>query len=369
MSHERGCDAVVIGAGVVALAVARALALSGREVIVLEGEKAIGTHTSSRNSEVIHAGIYYPAGSWKARLCVAERRALYAYAAENGIAHQRLGKLIVATTDQEIPALQGYLDRALANGVEGMAWLDGAEARALEPAVLCARALWSGTTGIVDAHGLMAAFKRDAEAQGAVVVLRAPVVGARVEDGGITVDTGGAEPASIRCGAVINSAGLWAQEVARSIAGLPAAAIPPCHYAKGHYFTLAGRSPFRHLVYPVAVVGGLGIHVTLDLAGEARFGPDVEWVDGVDYSFDESRQPQFEAAIRRYWPGLPAGGLRPGYTGVRPKLGPAGNAAQDFVIQGPRDHGVPGLINLFGIESPGLTASLALADQVTSLLG
>ena len=368
MTDERGCDAVVIGAGVVGLAVARALALSGREVIVLEGEKAIGTHTSSRNSEVIHAGIYYPAGSWKARLCVAGRRALYAYAAENGIPHQRLGKLIVATTDQEVPALQGYLDKALANGVEGMAWLDGAEARALEPAVLCARALWSGTTGIVDAHGLMAAFKRDAEAHGAVVVLRAPVVGARVEEGGITVDTGGAEPASIRCGAVVNSAGLWAQEVARSIAGLPASAIPPCYYAKGHYFTLAGRSPFRHLVYPVAVVGGLGIHVTLDLAGEARFGPDVDWVDGVDYAFDEARQPQFEAAIRRYWPGLPAGGLRPGYTGVRPKLGPAGSAAQDFVIQGPRDHGVPGLVNLFGIESPGLTASLALADQVISLL-
>jgi len=369
MTDERGCDAVVIGAGVVGLAVARALARSGREVIVLESEKAIGTHTSSRNSEVIHAGIYYTTGSWKARLCVAGRRALYAYASENGIAHQRLGKLIVATSEEEIPALQGYLDRALANGVEGMSWLDAAEAQALEPEVTCRRALWSDTTGIIDAHGLMAALRRDAEAGGAVIVLRAPVVAARVEDGGITVDAGGAEPASLRCGVLVNSAGLWAQQVARSFAGLPASAIPACHYAKGHYFTLAGRSPFRHLVYPVAVVGGLGIHVTLDLAGQARFGPDVAWVDGVDYGFDEGRAPEFEAAIRRYWPNLPAGGLRPGYTGVRPKLGPAGSAAQDFVIQGPSDHGVPGLVNLFGIESPGLTASLALADEVLARLG
>jgi L-2-hydroxyglutarate oxidase LhgO len=215
----------------------------------------------------------------------------------------------------------------------------------------------------------MAAFRRDAEAGGATVVLRSPMVAARVEGGGLTVEVGGAEPTALRCSVLVNSAGLWAQEVARSIAGLPPAAVPPCHYAKGHYFTLAGRPPFRHLVYPVAVAGGLGIHVTLDLAGQARFGPDVEWVEGVDYSFDERRMPQFEAAIRRYWPGLPEGGLRPGYTGVRPKLGPAGSAAQDFVIQGPREHGVPGLVNLFGIESPGLTASLALADEVIARLG
>jgi L-2-hydroxyglutarate oxidase LhgO len=363
-----GGDAVVIGAGVVGLAVARALALAGREVIVLESEKAIGTHTSSRNSEVIHAGIYYPTGSAKARLCVAGRRALYAYAAENGVNHQRVGKLIVATTDEEVPALEGYLKKALANGVEGMSWLDAEQARALEPEVRCVRGLWSDTTGIVDAHGVMAAYRRDAEAHGATVVLRSPVVGARVEEGGITVEVGGAEPASLRCSVLVNAAGLWAQAVARTIEGLDPTVVPPCHYAKGYYFTLAGRSPFRHLVYPVAVVGGLGIHVTLDLAGQARFGPDVQWVDGVDYAFDESRTPQFEAAIRRYWPGLPAGALQPGYTGIRPKLGPAGAAAQDFVIQGPRDHGVPGLINLFGIESPGLTASLALADEVTALL-
>jgi L-2-hydroxyglutarate oxidase LhgO len=368
MSDERGSDAVVVGAGVVGLAVARALARSGREVIVLESEKAIGTHTSSRNSEVVHAGIYYPTGSWKARLCVTGRRALYAYAAEHGIAHQKLGKLIVATSDEEVGSLQSYLDKATANGVEGMRWLDGAEAHELEPDIRCARALWSAETGIIDAHEVMAAYRRDAEAGGATVVLRSPMVGAKVEEGGLTVEVGGAEPTSIRCSVLVNSAGLWAQAVASSIAGLPATAVPPCHYAKGHYFTLAGRPPFRHLVYPVAVVGGLGIHVTLDLAGQARFGPDVEWVDGVDYGFDERRLPQFEAAIRRYWPGLPAGGLRPGYTGVRPKLGPAGSAAQDFVIQGPRDHGVPGLVNLFGIESPGLTASLSLADEVLARL-
>jgi L-2-hydroxyglutarate oxidase LhgO len=368
VSDEAGSDAVVVGAGVVGLAVARALARSGREVIVLEGEKAIGTHTSSRNSEVVHAGIYYPAGSWKARLCVAGRRALYAYAAENGITHRKVGKLIVASSEDEVSSLQQYLDKAQANGVEGMAWLDAAEAHALEPAVRCVRALWSGETGIIDAHGLMAALRRDAEAEGATVVLRSPMVAARVEQGGLTVEVGGAEPTSLRCAVLVNAAGLWAQAVARSISGLAPTVIPPCHYAKGHYFTLAGRSPFRHLVYPVAVAGGLGIHVTLDLAGEARFGPDVQWVDEVDYAFDEGRQPQFEAAIRRYWPELPPGGLRPGYTGVRPKLGPAGSAAHDFVIQGPRDHGVPGLVNLFGIESPGLTASLALADEVVARL-
>jgi L-2-hydroxyglutarate oxidase LhgO len=368
MGNERGADVVVIGAGVIGLAVARALALAGRQVIVLESERAIGTQTSSRNSEVIHAGIYYSPGSLKARLCVAGRRALYAYAADNGIAHQQLGKLIVATSDEELPALQQYHDRALANGVEGLAWLTPDQARPLEPEVRCAGALFSSVTGIIDVHGLMATLRRDAEAHGATIVLRAPVVAARVEDDGIAIDVGGAEPASIQCAALINAAGLWAQQVARSIAGLPSSAIPPCHYAKGHYFTLAGPSPFRRLVYPVAVMGGLGIHVTLDLAGATRFGPDVEWVDGVDYVFDESRAPAFEAAIRRYWPGLPPGGLRPGYTGIRPKLGPAGSPGQDFVIQGPRDHGVPGIVNLFGIESPGLTASLAIAQEVSGLL-
>jgi len=361
-------DVVVIGAGVIGLAVARALALGGREVVVLEGERAIGTHTSARNSEVVHAGIYYPPGSRKARLCVQGRRALYRYAEESGIDHRRLGKLIVATRDEEIATLAQYHQRATANGVEGLRWMEVAEVRALEPELRCVRALWSPESGIVDAHGLMAALHRDAEARGATVVLRAPVIGGRLDGEELIVSVGGAAPSLLRCRALVNAAGLWAQAVARSIAGLPAAAIPPLHYAKGHYFTLGGPSPFRHLVYPVASAGGLGIHVTLDLAGAARFGPDVEWVDGVDYAFDERRAPRFEEAIRRYWPGLPAGALRPDYTGVRPKLGPEGSPAQDFVVEGPRDHGVRGLVNLFGIESPGLTACLALGDEVARLL-
>jgi L-2-hydroxyglutarate oxidase LhgO len=370
MPSDGGADAVVVGAGVIGLAVARALAEAGAEVVVLEGERAIGTHTSSRNSEVIHAGIYYPTGSAKARLCVAGRRALYAYAADRGIAHRRVGKLIVATTGAEEAALAQYLERARANGVEDLQLLDAAAAARLEPEVRCTAALFSPVTGIIDAHGLMTALRHDAEAAGAAVVLRAPVVAARLEDGGgATVEVGGPAPASIRCRWLINAAGLWAQQVTGSMAGFPAAAIPPAHYAKGHYFTLAGPSPFRHLVYPVAVAGGLGIHVTLDLGGAARFGPDVAWVDGVDYRFDEGRAPLFEEAIRRYWPGLAPGRLRPGYTGVRPKLGPAGSVAQDFVIQGPGEHGVPGVVNLFGIESPGLTACLALAAEVLARLG
>jgi L-2-hydroxyglutarate oxidase LhgO len=334
---------------------------------VLESEATVGSHTSSRNSEVVHAGIYYPTGSLKARLCVAGRRALYAYAEANGIEHRRLGKLIVATTDEELPTLRRYHERATANGVEELSWLGAAEVRALEPAVSCVGALSSPVTGIIDAHGLMTALRRDAEARGAAVVLRAPVLAARADGDGIDVDVGGAQPATVRCGLLVNSAGLWAQQVARTIAGLPPSAIPACRYARGHYFTLAGRSPFRRLVYPVAVAGGLGIHVTLDLAGAARFGPDVEWVDGVDYSFDDSRALAFERSIRRYWPGLPADGLRPGYVGVRPKLG-GPESVHDFVIQGPAEHGVPGLINLFGIESPGLTASLAIADHVAGVV-
>jgi L-2-hydroxyglutarate oxidase LhgO len=366
--EERSIDAVVIGAGVVGLAVARALARVGREVVVLEAERGIGMHTSSRNSEVIHAGLHYPPGSLKARLCVEGRRMLYAYAREKGVEHQRTGKLIVATAEAEIPAVEGNRDRALACGVEGISMLDAREAGALEPEVRCVRALFSAETGIIDSHGLMAALRRDAEGDGAVVALRAPVIGARVDDDGIEVRVGGESPYAVRARALVNSAGLWAQQLARRIEGLPPATIPGAWFARGHYYLLSGRSPFRHLVYPVAVPGGLGIHLTLDLAGQARFGPDVEWIDGVDYAFDEQRAPAFEAAIRRYWPALPAGALRPGYTGIRPKLGPAGTPAQDFLIQGPAEHGVPGLVNLYGIESPGLTASLAIAERVRFLL-
>jgi len=364
---ERTTDAVVIGAGVVGLAVARALARTGREVVVLEAEPGIGMHTSSRNSEVIHAGLHYPPGSLKARLCVAGRRALYSYAAEKGIEHRRTGKLIVATSDAERPALDGCLQRAVACGVEGVELIDAAQTRALEPEVRAVAALFSRETGIIDSHGLMAALRRDAQEAGAMVALRTRVLGGAVGGACIELRTSGGM--SLRCAVAINAAGLWAQQVARSLDGVPASAVPPCHYAKGHYFSLSGRAPFRHLVYPVAVPGGLGIHLTLDLAGQARFGPDVEWVDRIDYQVDESRAPAFEAAIRRYWPALPDGALRPGYTGIRPKLGPAGSPAQDFVIQGPADHGVPGLVNLFGIESPGLTASLAIAGEVLKALG
>jgi len=371
-SGDPALDVVVIGAGVVGLAVGRALALAGREVVVLEAASAIGTHTSSRNSEVIHAGLYYPTGSLKARLCVAGRDALYRYCAENDVAHRRIGKLLVATVDAEIAALESYKKQAELNGVTDLTWLDAGEARALEPAVRAVRGLLSPSTGIVDSHGLMLALQRDLTRRGGSVVLGSPVLGGEVTGGGITLRVGGEAPAQaptvVHCRAVVNSAGLFAQQVARGLDGLPPASIPPCHYAKGHYFVLAQAPPFQRLVYPLAVAGGLGVHVTLDLGGRARFGPDVSWIDGIDYSFDESRAPSFYAAIRRYWPDLRDGDLQPGYTGIRPKLGPAGTPAADFVIQGPPDHGVRGLVNLYGIESPGLTASLAIADRVAELL-
>jgi L-2-hydroxyglutarate oxidase LhgO len=360
-------DCVVIGAGVIGLAVARALALAGREVIILEAADSIGTGTSSRNSEVIHAGIYYPKGSLMARACVVGRRMLYEYCADHGVPHRNCGKLIVATNGQESDLLQSIKGRAEANGVEGMQLLSGNAATQLEPNLRCTAALLSPATGIVDSHSYMLALQGDAESHGAMLAIRSPVTGGRVVDGGIELTVAGAEPMELRCRLVINSAGLYAPDVAGKIAGMPSGRIPTAYYAKGNYFTLTGRSPFTRLIYPVPVPGGLGVHITVDLGGQAKFGPDVEWIDSIDYSVDPHRSDKFYAAVRKYWPALKDGALQPGYAGIRPKTVPPGAPAQDFIVQGPAEHGVPGLVNLFGIESPGLTASLALAEHVCAL--
>lgn len=360
-------DTVVVGGGVVGLAVARALALAGHEVVVLEAESAIGMHTSSRNSEVIHAGIYYPTASEKARLCVEGKALLYAYCERQGVPHARVGKLVVATRDDEIPGLERLLAQARANGVDDLEWLGPAAVRELEPEIVAVRALLSPSTGIIDSHGFMEALRREAVGAGAQVVTRTPVLGGSVEDDGIALELGGAEPGRVRARRLVNAAGLGAPALSRSIAGLNRAAIPREHFAKGHYFVLSGTAPFRRLVYPMPVPGALGVHVTLDLAGQARFGPDIAWVSGVDYTFDESRAEGFYSAIRAYYPRLAAGSLMPGYTGIRPKLGPAGTT-QDFVLHGPASTGAPGVVALYGIESPGLTAALAIAERTRVLL-
>jgi L-2-hydroxyglutarate oxidase LhgO len=360
-------DCVVVGAGVVGLAVARALAMAGREVIILEAAESIGTETSSRNSEVIHAGIYYPANSLMARFCVAGRRRLYAYCVEKGVPHINCGKLIVATNAQEDAMLAGIKQRAEANGVEGMRVLSAAEAIALEPNLSCTSALLSPTTGIIDSHTYMVALQGDAENAGAVPVFHSPVLAAKVTGRSIEVDVGGADPMTLRCRLMVNAAGLHAPALAGRIEGMPQDRVPKAYYAKGNYFTLSGRSPFSRLIYPVPVPGGLGVHLTVDLGGQARFGPDVEWIDSIDYTVDPSRSDSFYAAVRKYWPNLKDGGLQPGYAGIRPKTVPKGAPGQDFVVQGPQTHGVAGLINLFGIESPGLTASLAIADHVLAV--
>lgn len=362
-------DCVVVGAGVVGLATARALALAGREVLVLEAAEGIGTETSSRNSEVIHAGIYYPKGSLMARACVAGRQMLYAYCGERGIPHRNCGKLIVATNEAEAGQLAAIRARAAANGVEDLREITAAEAREMEPAVACVAALHSPSTGIVDSHAFMLSLQGDAENAGAAFVFHAPVLSGRLlPEGGAELSIGGAEPMELRCALLVNAAGLHAPALARQLAGLPEALVPPAFYAKGNYFVLSGRSPFTRLIYPVPVPGGLGTHLTLDLGGQAKFGPDVEWVDRIDYSVDPARGAAFYAAIRRYWPDLPDGALQPGYCGIRPKIVGPGQPGQDFVIQGPREHGQPGLVNLFGIESPGLTASLALGEAVAAAL-
>ncbi len=361
-------DCAVIGAGVVGLAVARALALAGREVIVLEAEDAIGTHTSSRNSEVIHAGIYYPQGSLKARLCVTGKQLLYQYCRERAVPHARVGKIIVAHDDAERSTVGSYIEKASANGVNDLRWLSDAELADMEPAIECVGGVISPSTGIIDSHALMLALQGDAENAGAITVFKSPLAYGKVTADGIVLEIGGADPLSIRCNAVVNSAGLSAPSVARAISGIPQQTIPTAYYAKAHYYTLSGKSPFHHLVYPVARTAFLGVHVTIDLGGQARFGPDIEWVDRIDYSFDHSREQQFYDAIRRYWPDLKDGQLQPGYTGIRPKISGPNEAAADFRIDGPDDHGIAGLVNLYGIESPGLTSCLAIGDHVRRIL-
>ena len=359
-------DAVVIGAGVVGLAVARALAMAGREVVILEAEDAIGTHTSSRNSEVIHAGIYYPKGSFKATTCVEGKALLYEYCVSHGVPHKRSGKLIVAADDSQLSDLQNIQNKAHGNGVTDVVWMTREQAVALEPELACAAALYSPSTGIIDSHSLMLSYLGEAQSHGAMLALKSPLTRAEIANDGFVLHV--ARSDAIACAVLVNCAGLKAPSVARCIEGYRAELAPREFYAKGNYYSLTRRSPFSRLVYPVPEPGGLGVHVTLDLAGQARFGPDVEWVERIAYDVDPRRADRFYAAIRRYWPALPDGALVPGYSGIRPKTAGPGEPAPDFHIQGPSEHGVPGLVHLFGIESPGLTASLALAGRVLAEL-
>ncbi len=360
-------ECVVVGAGVIGLAIARALALAGREVLILEAGPIIGGEASSRSSEVIHAGLYYRTGSLKHRLCVEGRVALYRFCAERGVPQRRIGKLVVATEEAERPALAQLAETARLNGVP-IEPVDRARIGALEPALRAVAGLISPETGIVDSHALMLALQGEAEAHGAATALRTPVVGGAVTDKGFRLQIGGAEPGTLSARLLVNAAGLGAERLSRAIAGVPPGSVPRIHLAKGVYFTLRGASPFRRLVYPLPDAATLGVHVTLDLAGRARFGPDLEWVSAIDYDVDPRRARRFAAAIRRYWPELPEDALEPGYAGIRPKLQALGEPPRDFLIHGPREHGVPGLVALYGIESPGLTSCLAIGDLVRTLL-
>ncbi len=372
--------AVVIGAGVVGLACARTLARRGIETVILERNLAFGSETSARNSEVIHAGLYYPTGSLKARLCVAGRQQLYAYCGTHAIGHRRCGKLVVATSAGQEGRLAALQAQGEANGVDDLQLLSAAEARALEPQLACTAALLSPSTGIVDSHTLMLALLGDAERDGASLALRSPLRGGSIEAGGIVLESGTVDRLQLKAAMVINAAGLWAPQVAGALRGFPTALIPASFHAKGNYYALAGRSPFTRLVYPLPEAGGLGVHLTLDLGGQARFGPDVEWLpdplagqpigesDHRDYRVDPARSDAFYGEIRRYWPALPSESLSPAYAGIRPKIAGPTDPAADFLIQGPAQHGIPRLVNLFGIESPGLTACLAIAESVAAEL-
>jgi L-2-hydroxyglutarate oxidase LhgO len=363
-------DCIVIGAGVVGLAVARALAVKGREVMVLEAANAIGTGTSSRNSEVIHAGIYYPKGSLKAQLCVPGKQMLYDYCTQRGIDHSRCGKLIVAINQPQVAQLQSIIAKAASNGVGDLVMLTREQAQALEPQLECVAAIHSPSTGIVDSHALMLSLQGDIENAGGFIVLNTAV--AHINKGQAAIEVIASDGTELAANMVINAAGLNAPQVARCIKGLDAKHVPPTYWAKGNYFTLSGKSPFKRLIYPVPEAAGLGVHLTIDLGGQAKFGPDVQWVDSPDdLAVDPNRGDAFYAEVRKYWPGLKDGALQPSYAGIRPKLqGPDGLgwAAGDFVIQGEAVHGVPSLVNLFGIESPGLTSCLAMGEYVSKML-
>jgi L-2-hydroxyglutarate oxidase LhgO len=359
---------LVVGAGVIGLAVAREAAVAGHEVIVAEQADAIGTGISSRNSEVIHAGMYYPTGSLRAQFCPRGNRMLYEFCASYGVPHRRCGKLIVATSEAERARIEAIHAQGLTNGVEGLELIGGNAARAMEPELTCVAALVSPSTGIIDGHGYMLALQGDLEAHDGAIAFETPVTAIEKTPRSFRVSFGGKEPGHLDVDAVVNCAGLSAQKVARTIEGFPKEHIPKQVLAKGNYFAYAGRPVFTRLIYPTPVDGGLGVHVTLDLAGRMRFGPDVQWIETENYEVDASRADSFYARIRTYWPGLPDGTLVPDYAGVRPKLSGPGEPARDFLIEGPAEHGVAGLVNLFGIESPGLTSSLAIAENVVAAI-
>ncbi|MBM0108909.1 NAD(P)/FAD-dependent oxidoreductase [Steroidobacter sp. S1-65] len=358
-------DCIVVGAGVVGLAVARAFAAYGREVLVLEAERTIGTGVSSRSSEVIHAGIYYLPHSLKARLCVSGRDQLYEYCNTRNVEHRRLGKLIVATSEPQVLDLHRYADQAAANGVADLRLLTGQEVRSIEPSVRCVAGLLSPSTGIIDSHGLMIAYQADIEAHGGTILFNTRVLRGTLFSSGVQLEIEGGT--SVSAGTVVNAGGLQAQALSSRMEGIPHASIPDLHLAKGHYFTLSGRSPFKRLVYPIANEAGLGTHVTLDLSGRARFGPDVQWIDHVDYTFNTDRRALFCRAIREYYPDLDESCLQPGYVGIRPKVCGPGQPSADFCICGPAAHGGAPYAALYGIESPGLTASLALGTYVARM--
>ncbi len=361
-------DSIVVGAGVVGLAIARALALSGREVLVIERNQYIGMETSSRNSEVIHAGIYYPKDSLKARLCVKGRDMLYEFCQSHNVEHKRLGKLIVATTAEQCDGLEAIFNKALANGVSDVAYCEHTELLKMEPHLNAMRAIHSPSTGIINSHELMLAYQGDLENNGGMVVLNSPVLFGEVIEGGFSLSVGGDEPTTITCRELINSTGLGAQAFSGSVKGIPDDSIPQLHLSRGCYFTLSGKAPFNHLIYPMPNNVGLGVHLTLDMQGQARFGPDTQWIDEIDYTVDPRRGDSFYAAVREYFPDLPDGKLEAAYSGIRPKISGPGEDAADFVIQGSSEHGVPGWVALYGIESPGLTSSMAISEQVLEAL-